>query len=475
MLSLFLLLPLLGIIILNLPIKIKMQVAALLYVLLLSVGQVIVVLFHPEGFWHRPDFWGQFFKLRLYVDNLTLVLLLSIGITVFSVVLVAWQTITEPKQRLNFINLILISLIGMNGTVLLADIFSLYVFLEVTSVSSFILIAFKRDLNALEGAFKYIILSAMTTVLVLGAIAALLLFSGDTSFASVSQAVKNNNGNVIVLAAMGAFICGLFVKGGLVPFHAWLPDAHSAAPTAVSMLLSGIQIKVLGAYTIIRLVTSVFGYTGSVAYILMVVGTISLVFGALGALGQRDFKRMLAYSSISNMGYIVLGLGCGTALGIAGAVFHLFNHSVFKSLLFANAGAVESRTGTRDMDKMGGLASRMPLTGLTSVLASLSAAGVPPLAGFWSKLIIVMALWMSGYYTYAAIAVLTSIITLAYFLSMQRRVFFGRIVEEYKEVKEVGFGLVFPELILAAITVGVGLFFPLLFNSFIMPVSSFFK
>jgi multicomponent Na+:H+ antiporter subunit D len=132
------------------------------------------------------------------------------------------------------------------------------------------------------------------------------------------------------------------------------------------------------------------------------------------------------------MGYIVLGFGCGTSLGIAGAVFHLFNHSVFKSLLFANAGAVESRTGTRDMDKMGGLASRMPWTGLTSVLATLSAAGVPPLAGFWSKLIIVMALWMSEYYAYATVAVLTSIITLAYLLFMQRRVFFGKIVEEYK-------------------------------------------
>jgi multicomponent Na+:H+ antiporter subunit D len=475
MLSLFLLLPLLGIIILNLPIKIKMQSVALLYVLLLSVSQVIVVLFHPDGFWNRPDVWGRFFELRLYVDNLTLVLLLSIGIVVFIAVLVAWHKITEPKQRLNFVSLVLISLIGMNGTVLLADIFSLYVFIEITSISSFILIAFQRDLNALEGAFKYIILSSLATVLMLGAIASLLLFSGDTSFASVSEAVKNNSKNIIVISAIGALICGFFIKGGLVPFHAWLPDAHSAAPTAVSVLLSGVQIKTLGAYTIIRLVTSVFGYTNSVAYILMVVGTISIIFGALGALGQRDFKRMLAYSSISNMGYIVLGFGCGTALGMAGAVFHMFNHSVFKSLLFVNAAAVESRTGTRDMNKMGGLASRMPLTGLTSVLASLSAAGVPPLAGFWSKLIIVIALWMSGYHAYATIAVLTSIITLAYLLSMQRRVFFGKIVEEYKEVKEVSFGLVFPELILAAIIVGVGLFFPLLFNSFIMPISSFLK
>ena len=475
MLSLFLLLPLLGIIILNLPSRIKMQTAGLLYVVLLSALQIIVVLFQPEGFWNGPDFCGSFFKLKLYADNLTFVLLLSIGIVVFTAVLVAWQTVSEPKQRLNFINLILVSMIGMNGTVLLTDIFSLYIFLEITAVSAFILIASQRHLNALEGAFKYIVLSALATVLMLGAIAALLLYSGDTSFASVSEAVKNNNKNIIVISAIGLFICGLFIKGGLVPFHGWLPAAYSAAPAAVSVLLAGIVTKVAGIYVLIRLVTDVFGPASPINSILLIVGIISILVGALAALWQDDFKKVLAYSSISQVGYIILGLGCGTPLGFAGAVFHLFNHSIFKSLLFVNSAAVEQQTGSTDMNKMGGLGAKMPVSNATSLIAMFSAAGVPPAAGFWSKLIIIIALWQSGYYAYASIAIVVGVITLAYLLAIQRKVFFGILPDELKNIKEAGIWIALPAIVLASIIIGIGVFFPLLFNSFLVPVGSFFK
>lgn len=475
MLSLFLLLPLLGIIILNLPSRIKMQTAGLLYVVLLSALQIIVVLFQPEDFWNGPDFCGSFFKLKLYADNLTFVLLLSIGIVVFTAVLVAWRTISEPKQRLNFINLILVSMIGMNGTVLLTDIFSLYIFLEITAISAFILIASQRHLNALEGAFKYIVLSALATVLMLGAIAALLLYSGDTSFASVSEAVKNNNKNIIVISAIGLFICGLFIKGGLVPFHGWLPAAYSAAPAAVSILLAGIVTKVAGIYVLLRLVTDVFGPASPINSILLIVGIISILVGALAALWQDDFKKVLAYSSISQVGYIILGLGCGTPLGIAGAVFHLFNHSIFKSLLFVNSAAVEQQIGSTDMNKMGGLGAKMPVSNATSLIAMFSAAGIPPAAGFWSKLIIIIALWQSGYYAYATIAIVVGVITLAYLLAIQRKVFFGILPDELKNIKEAGIWIVLPAVVLASIIIGIGVFFPLLFNSFLVPVSSFFK
>ncbi len=270
-------------------------------------------------------------------------------------------------------------------------------------------------------------------------------------------------------------MCGLFVKAGLVPFHAWLPDAHSAAPTAVSIFLSGVQIKALGAYTIIRLVTSVFIYTDSISNLLMLAGIISIVIGAFAALYQHDFKRLLAYSSVSNMGYIILGFGCGTPIGMAGAIFHMFNHSVFKSLLFANAAAVYQETHTTDMDQMGGLGAKMPISNATNLVGVLSAAGVPPTAGFWSKLIIIMALWQSGHYVYVAIAILASVLTLGYLLVIQRKVFFGILPESLQNVKEAGIGIVLPSVILAAIIIGVGLFFPMLFNSFMIPIDNFLK
>lgn len=475
MLSLLLLAPFVAIVILNLPFKDITRRLALFLGVLLSAGQALLVLFQPAAFWGRPDIWGRFFTLRLQVDNLSFVFLLSIGIVTFAAILVGWQTISESKLRFNFINLALLSMIGMNGTALLSDLFSLYVFIEVVAVSSFILIAFNRDLNALEGAFKYLILSAVATVLMLLSISILLMVAGDSSFASAAAAVRNSGTSHFVRFAIGIFICGLFIKGGLVPFHGWLPAAYSAAPAAVSVLLAGIVTKVSGIYALIRLSTSIFGPDSSLNAALMIAGAISIVIGALAAIGQSDFKRMLAYSSISQVGYIILALGCGTKLALVGAVFHLFNHSIFKSLLFVNSAAVERQTGTTDMEQMGGLGAKMPYTNVTSLIAFLSTAGVPPLAGFWSKLIIVIALWQSAHYVYAFIAILTSIITLAYLLAMQRKVFFGLLGDKMQSVREAGFGIVFPACVLAAITVAVGLSFPFIFNSVIIPIGGFLK
>ena len=255
-----------------------------------------------------------------------------------------------------------------------------------------------------------------------------------------------------------------------MPFHGWLPDAYSSAPPAISVLLAGILTKVCGVYTLIRLVGSVFAFSAAVNALLLFVGAISILVGALAALGQTDFKRMLAYSSISQVGYIILALGSGTSLGIIGAVFHLFNHSMFKSLLFVNSAAVGSQLGTTDMDRMGGLSYKMPVTAATSVVGFLSASGIPPLAGFWSKLIIVIALWNAGWRAYAILAVLASVITLAYFLTMQRKVFFGKLKEGLEDIKEVNFGFSLVSIMLALITIGVGLFFPVLFVSVFEPV-----
>jgi multicomponent Na+:H+ antiporter subunit D len=230
--------------------------------------------------------------------------------------------------------------------------------------------------------------------------------------------------------------------------------------------------KVVGVYALIRIIISVLGFTNAIQSALLLVAAISVILGAIISLTQSDFKRMLAYSSISQVGYIILGLGSGTALGIAGAVLHIFNHSMFKSLLFINAAAVEKQTGIRDMDKMSGLAQKMPVTGVTSVIASLSAAGIPPLAGFWSKLIIIIGLWVGGFHTYAVIAVLASVLTLAYFLSLQRRVFFGKLADEFKNIKEAGLSLNFPALLLAVIIIAVGLVSPLFLNKFILSLKN---
>jgi multicomponent Na+:H+ antiporter subunit D len=240
------------------------------------------------------------------------------------------------------------------------------------------------------------------------------------------------------------------------------------------VLLAGIATKVSGIYALVRLATTVFPPSESLNQVLMLVGAVSIVVGALAALGQRDVKRLLAYSSISQVGYIVLGLGCGTPLGIAGAVFHLFNHAVFKSLLFVNAAALEGQLGTTEMDRMGGLGQKMPVTGFTSVIGVLSTAGVPPLGGFWSKLVIIVALWQAHHHAYAVIAVMFSVVTLAYLLVFQRKVFFGQTPDSLAGVREAPREVVVAALALAGLTLGIGLLFPLLTRTFLLPTSGAF-
>lgn len=452
MYSSFVLIPLISLIALNLPFRWVMKKAAFWLVLILAAWQVLTAA-------------GSLFGLvGLPVDRLAAVALVTIGLVSGAALIAGKGLIGDEEKGFNFANLLLVAIAGMNGIALARDVFSLYVFIEVTAVASYILIALDREKDALGSAFKYIILSSAASAMMLAAIALMIFFSGSTQFDAVRAALSAPGQGQVVALSVALFVCGLFIKGGLMPFHGWLPGVYSTSPAPVSVLLAGTVTKILGIFTLIRFDLSVAAFSAPVREVVLLVGTLSIVAGALAALGQNDFKRMLAYSSISQVGYIVIGLGAGNPLGIMGAVFHLFNHSVFKSTLFLNSASLESRTGTREISRMGGLAAKMPVTAVTSAIAWLSAAGIPPFAGFWSKLLIVVALWIGGYRFYAALAVAASILTLAYFLYMQRRVFSGHARDEFADVREAGIGLILPVCALSAITVGVGIAFPLLFK-----------
>jgi multicomponent Na+:H+ antiporter subunit D len=220
------------------------------------------------------------------------------------------------------------------------------------------------------------------------------------------------------------------LKAAAMPFHAWLPDAHSSAPAPISAMLSGVLIKALGIYVLIRIFYNVFNAPEIFTKIFLVIGAVSIIIGVFLAIGQWDMKRLLAYHSISQIGYILLGMGIATPLGILGAVFHLFNHAIFKSLLFYNAGSVEMAIGTRDLRKMGNLMKILPTTSQTSLIASLSISGIPPFNGFFSKLIIIIAALQAGLPWYAVFAIVGSLLTLASFMKVQRYGFKGENVVE---------------------------------------------
>jgi multicomponent Na+:H+ antiporter subunit D len=291
----------------------------------------------------------------------------------------------------------------------------------------------------------------------------MLFAAGGTSFQAVRATVASGSG--LGRLALVVFMLGLFIKGGMVPFHGWLPGAYSASPSPVSVLLSGIVTKASGIYALIRITSNVYVPDERLSMVLLVAGSVSIIVGAVAAMGQKDLKRMLAYSSISQVGYIVLALGASSPLGVMAATFHLFNHSVFKSLLFVNAAAVESRMGTTEMAHMGGISGKMPITGATSTIAMLSAAGIPPFAGFWSKLLIIVALWKSEHQAFAVIAVLASLLTLGYFLLMQQKAFFGKPSDDVMNLTEAKGDFLVPAIFLALISILAGVFFPLMVDS----------
>ena len=470
---LLIIVPLALIVFFNLPWGASMRRVAFWAAMILCVAQGALVLRPRAVFWSAPLVpFSAWFPSGLTIDSLALVMFLAIALVSWVALMVSRVAVPEHEHRFNFINMIFASMAAMNGVVLMTDIFSLYVFVEIAAVASFVLIAFERWRDAYEGAFKYIVLSAVATMLMLSGIALIFIIAGDLSFEGVRVALAEAPSTGFVIFAVAIFLVGLFIKSGLVPFHGWLPDAYQSAPAPVSILLAGVVTKAVGVYTLMRLVSSVFGFTPQVQWLLIVIGLASILVGAFAAIGQRNMKRMLAYSSISQVGYIILGLGTGTPLGVAGAIFHLFNHAIFKSLLFTNAAAVEDRLGTCDMNEMGGLAARMPVTGLTSAVAAMSTAGIPPLSGFWSKFFIIFAAWQAGYKVSACIAILASLVTLAYFLVLQRRVFFGKLKVGLEGIREANAWITVPSVLLMLATVGLGFAVPWLFETFLVPVRS---
>ena len=476
MITLFIAVPLVIVLILNLLPKKAADGLSFWCGMALTVISGVCAFVTPQSCWvYGCDPVNRILNWEIVPSDLLTVMLISIALVVFSAFWVGQYLFSDKNRQFIFNNLLLLCMVGMNGVVLSRDIFTLYVFLEIVAASSFILIALEKTKDGLEGAFKYILLSAIATVLILSSMAMLFMSCGSLDYRTISECLASGNLGVSTMRFNLYAICllcvGLLIKGGAVPFHAWLPDAYSSAPTAVSVLLGGIVTKVAGIFTLIQLTRNVFALQVP-SFLLMAIGTLSIAVGAFAALGQKNFKRMLAYSSISQIGYIIIGLGAANAIGVAGAILHLFNHSVFKTLLFVNAAAVEKQSGTVDMDKLGGLSKKMPVTGFTSVLAFLSTAGVPPLSGFWSKLLIVLGVWQAGYQKVAIAAILLSLVTLGYFLSMQRRVFFGKLAAGLEEIREADFRALIPAILLAIITLGIGLVFPWLLGTFLVPLES---
>ena len=467
--QLFLALPMLALVVNNLVPRetmrhatIGMSAGVAIAQMLASITGFILLASSGESAFHFSLVWDLSKGLSYFrVDLVTLFLLGCVGMVTLASTMTAFTTIDD--HRSSFTNLLMVMMLGMNGMLIVRDLFSLYVFMEVTGIASFVMIGMYKSTRDLEGAFKYMTLSALATIFILTGLSLLFIKAGNLSFTALKPALLANASDPktqLSWVALVLLASGYAIKSGVAPFHSWLPDAYESADTAVSIMLSGIVTKIAGVYSLLVLVR-LFPGNAALKATLLVLGLFTIIVGALLALQQKNFKRVAAYSSVSQMGYILLGFAADSRLGIIAGLLYLLTHSLAKSTLFTNAAALEKRLGTLDLDEMGGLQAKMPVTAFSSVAALLSIAGVPPLAGFWSKLLVLIALWSAGLKWVAAVALLLSILSGAYFLRLQKKVFFGKLKERWNEIREITGGIKVSELLLTIGTIGVGLGFPL--------------
>ncbi len=417
----------------------NLTTGALLILALLSLGQRDVYLM---GRWTLP------LGINLVLDGLSGLMLVTTAVVAAAAMLFSVRYMDRYTARAKFLSLFLLMVTGMNGVILSGDLFNLFVFLEIASIASYALVGFGCEHEELEASFKYMVLGSVGSLFILFAVALTYGMTGALNMAYASRGLQQDTAALPVTVALVLFIVGFGLKAALVPFHAWLPDAHPAAPAPISAMLSGVLIKVLGVYAMARVVFNVFGITMQTAWVLVALGVLSMVAGGFLALGQWDLKRLMAYSSISQIGYVVMGLGLGglivagsgpktaASLAFLGALFHLVNHAVYKSLLFLTSGSLEMATGTRNMQRLGGLGRRMPLTRTTCTIGSAAIAGIPPFSGFWSKLVLVIAAVQAGYIWLGATIVFVSVLTLIMYLKVQRHVFLGETPEGLSGVRE---------------------------------------
>ncbi|MFA5032919.1 MAG: proton-conducting transporter membrane subunit [bacterium] len=406
--------------------------------------------------------WIPPFGIVFVVDSLSVLMLILVNTVSLFAAIYSISYMNRYTSKPYYYILFLLMLVGMNGIIITGDLFNLFVFIEIASISSYALVSFGIQHEELEASFKYMVIGEIASTFILFAIILLYAWGGSLNMADIAFRINGDSlgsANSMVRFVSVLFIFGFGVKAAIVPFHAWLPDAHPSAPAPISSMLSGVLIKVLGIYALTRVLYSVLGITFVIQNVLLTLGAISMVAGALLALPQIDFKRMLAYSSISQVGYIILGIASGNFIGITGGLFHLVNHGVFKSLLFMDAGSVEFATKTRKLNELGGISEKMPITHGSFLTGALSIVGMPPFNGFWSKLLIIIGLAQSNHTGLALLAICIAVVTLAYYLKIERSVFWGKLKEGLEFVKEAPFSMAFSMIMLAIICFVGGLLY----------------
>lgn len=409
---------------------------------------------------------GYAIGIALEVDALSLFFALLVSVAVFVSGVYSIQYMRHDDNEREYYTLFLMLGGGVMGLVLSGDLFNMFIMVEILTFAAVALTAFRNTARgALEAAFKYLVVGSIGSTCILVGTSMLYAQAHTLNLAQLAQVIPGNL-NTATKVAFALLFVGFGTKAFIVPFHPLAADAHGAAPASISVMISGVLTK-SGIYGIIRLTYFLFQTMnlGTMQFLLVFIGSLSMFICVTMALAQHDFKRLLAFHSISQIGYVLTAVGLCTALGVSAGLYHAMNHTLFKGLLFLAAGAVLHETGTTDLGKLGGLSRKMPHTTVLFLIGAFSISGIPPFNGFASKWMIYQATYQKavesgniGFLLVTIIALVTSVLTLASFVKVSQSVFFGQLPKELENVKEVPFGMRFAMGIFALLCVLTGLF-----------------
>ena len=410
--------------------------------------------------------WPAPFGITLVADLFSAIMTVLAALMGLTVVIYSLGSMDSGRESSGYYAFFHFLLMGVSGVFLTGDLFNLYVWFEVMLMSSFVLLALGGERHQLEGAIKYVTLNLISSALFLTALGILYGMLGTLNMADLSRQISDGMHAGVISTLSMLFLVAFGIKSALFPLFFWLPASYHTPPVAVSAIFAGLLTKV-GVYTLIRVFSLLFSQ--DIAYthnIILVISGLTMVTGVLGAMAQNEFRRILSFHIISQVGYMVLGLGLFTPLALAGSIFYIMHHIIVKTNLFLVSGVARRLQGSYRLDRLGGLYQTAPALTVVFMISAFSLAGIPPLSGFWAKLILVKAsLDMTGY-VIAATALGVGLLTLFSMAKIWASAFWGDAqqttvseTEPFRKTVHISekFALYLPMIILGALTLIIGL------------------
>lgn len=400
--------------------------------------------------------WAAPFGITLVADGMSAIMLFLTGLLTLMTIIYSFATLDPQREKFYYYPLLLLLLFGCSGAFLTGDLFNLYVWFEVLLVASFGLITLGGERGQLEGGLKYVVLNLFGSTCFLVGAGLLYGVAGTLNMAHLAERLSAIQNPTLVTAVAGFFLFAFSSKAGLVPVFFWLPTSYATPPIAVSALFSGLLTKV-GVYALYRVFGSVFQQElYRFGTIILVIAGLTMVIGVIGAMAQVNVRRILSFHIISQVGYMIMGLGLVGMAGLTAGILYMVHHIVVKTALFLIGGAAEHLSGTGELKQMGGMARREPILATLWVLASFSLAGVPPLSGFFGKLGLLQVGVQQEQWAIVGVSAAVSLFTLFSMLKIWNEVFWKKAYTAPAEPRRATLGLLMPGAILVAFSIAIG-------------------